>query len=76
MLGLRAAPDAKYWRHLWSVQVLLVGAAFSGIASVLGAFGGLQWAQDHPFIFCGIAAGVNVLALGARLIDQRDVPRA
>lgn len=76
MLELRPAPDAKYWRHLWSVQLLIIGAAFSGVASVIGAFGGLQFAQDHPFLFCGIAAGVNILALGARLIDQRDIPHA
>jgi hypothetical protein len=76
MFGLRAAPDAKYWRRLRSVQLMIIGAAFSGIASVLGVLGGLQLVQDHPFAFLGVAAVVNVLALGSRLIDQPSVPNA
>lgn len=74
MFGFRLAPDAKYWRHLWSVQLMAVSAAFSGVASVLGAFGGLPWVQHHPFTFCGIAAGVNIMAIVGRLVDQPGVP--
>lgn len=74
MFGLRFAPDAKYWRRLWSVRFLLVGAAFTGVASVLGVFGGQLWVQDHPFLFIEIAGIVNVLALGSRLVDQKTVP--
>ena len=72
---LRAAPDAKSWRKLWSVQILIVGAAFSGIASVFGSLGGLEIVQDHPFAFLFLAAVVNILAIAGRLIDQPNVPR-
>lgn len=68
------APDAKYWRHLWSVQLIILGAAFTGFASVLGAFGMLPWAQSHPFLFLAIAAFVNIAALAGRLVDQPNVP--
>lgn len=71
---MRFVPDAKYWRRLWSVQIMIVGAVFTGIASVLGAFGGLQIVQDHPWAFLGVAAAVNVLAIAGRLVDQPGVP--
>jgi len=74
MFGLRLAPDAKYWARLRSVQLLIFGAAFSGIASVLGVFGGLPWVQEHPYAFLAIAAVVNVGALAGRLVDQPNVP--
>jgi len=73
MFGLRLTPDAKYWRRLWSIQLMIFGAAFSGIASVLGVFGGLQIVQDHPVAFLLVAAVVNVLAISARLVDQPNV---
>jgi hypothetical protein len=71
----KAAPDAKFWWKLWSVQILIIGAVFSGIASVLGALGGLQIVQDHPIAFLLVAAVVNVLAIAGRLVDQPLVPR-
>lgn len=71
---LQAAPDAKSWRKLWSVQILIVGAAFSGVASVLGAVGGLEIVQAHPFAFLFVAAVVNVVAIAGRLVDQPSVP--
>jgi hypothetical protein len=74
MLGLHLAPDAKYWSRLWSVRFLIVGAAFSGIASGLFVFGYLPIGQAHPFAFLVINAVVNILALTSRLVDQKDVP--
>ena len=68
------AADAKYWRRLRSVQLMIFGAVFTGIASVLGVFGGLQIVQDHPVAFLLTAAVVNVLAIAGRLVDQPDVP--
>ena len=70
----RWAPDAKYWRRLRSVQLILIGAAFSGIASVLGVFGGLEIVQNHPYAFLCVAAVVNIAALAGRLVDQPGVP--
>jgi hypothetical protein len=64
------------WRaalQMYSVQLLILGAAFSGVASVLSVFGYLPWVQQHPFAFLGIAAVVNVLALAGRLVDQPKV---
>ena len=74
MFGFHLTPDAKYWRRLWSIQLMIFGAAFSGIASVLGVFGGLQIVQDHPVAFLLIAAVINVLAIVGRLADQSNVP--
>ena len=74
MLGLAWAPDAKYWARLHSVQLIILGATFSGIASVLGVFGGLPWVQELPFAVLAIAAAVNVGALAGRLVDQPIVP--
>ena len=71
---MKWAPDARYWHRLRSVQLMIFGAAFTGIASVLGVFGGLQIVQDHPVAFLLIAAVVNVLAIAGRLVDQPDVP--
>ena len=68
------APDAKYWHRLRSVQLLILGAVFSGVASVLGVFGGLQIVQDHPWAFLVIAAIVNIGALAGRLVDQPSIP--
>ena len=73
-MKLAWAPDAKYWSRLWSVRFLILGTAFTGVASVIGSFGGLLWVQNHPFAFTTIAALVNVLALCSRLVDQKDVP--
>ena len=73
-MRLSWAPDAKYWNRLWSVRFLILGTAFTGVASVIGSFGGLLWVQNHPFAFTTIAALVNVLALCSRLVDQKDVP--
>jgi hypothetical protein len=67
-------PDWKQAPKFWSVQLIVLGAVFSGIASVLGVFGGLPWVQNHPFLFLGIAAIVNVAALAGRLVDQPNVP--
>ena len=53
---------------------MILGAACSGVVSVLGVFGGALWVQDHPFAFLGVAGVLNVLALGSRLVDQKDVP--
>lgn len=76
MLGFRAAPDAKYWRRLWSVRFMIIGAAFNGVASVVWGLGYLPWMQDHMIIMMLIAAGVNVIALAARLVDQENVPNS
>ena len=56
------------------MQLIILGAAFSGVASVLGVFGGLQIVQDHPVAFLLTAAIVNVFALAGRLVDQSKVP--
>lgn len=56
------------------MQILIIGAAFSGVASVLGALGGLEVVQNHPFAFLFVAAVVNVVAIAGRLIDQPHVP--
>lgn len=66
-------PDWKKAHHFWSVQLIVLGAVFTGIASVLGAFGILPWAQAHPFAYLAIAAVVNVAALAGRLVDQPNV---
>ena len=66
-------PDWKKAHHFWSVQLIILGAAFTGFASVLGAFGILPWAQQHPFAYLGIAAVVNIAALAGRLVDQPNV---
>jgi hypothetical protein len=73
-MRLTWAPDAKYWNRLWSVRFMILGAACAGMGSVLGVFGGLLWVQNHPFAFLTIAGVLNVLALGSRLVDQKDVP--
>ena len=67
-------PDWRQAHKFWSVQLIVLGAIFTGVASVLGAFGGSLWVQDHPFAFLGIAAAVNVAALAGRLVDQPNVP--
>lgn len=74
MLGLHPAPDAKYWKRLWSVRFLIIGTAFSGVSSAFFIFGYWPAAQNHPFAFVGIGALINVLALTSRLVDQRDIP--
>ena len=66
-------PDWKQAHKFWSVQLIIFGAAFTGFASVLGAFGYLPWAQAHPYLFLGIAAFVNIAALAGRLVDQPNV---
>ena len=72
---LRAAPDARYWRHLWSVQLMVIGALFAGISSVVPmVFGGTPWVIEHPYLFCAICGGLNVGAIVGRLLDQTSVP--
>lgn len=67
-------PDWKQAPKFWSVQLIILGAAFTGIASVIGAFGGSLWVQNHPFAFLAIAAFVNIMALAGRIVDQPNVP--
>lgn len=68
------APDAKYWRHLWSVQAMIFGAFFTGASSVVPMlWGGTPWVIEHPYLFTGIVGGLNILAIAGRLVDQ-DVP--
>ena len=71
----RAAPDARYWKRLWSVQLMIIGAAFAGISSVVPMiFGGSPWVIEHPYLFCAICGGLNIGAIAGRLIDQPWIP--
>ena len=75
MFGLRLVPDAKHWRRLWSVQLMILGALFTGVSSVVPmVFGGSPWVIEHPYGFCAIMGVLNVGAIVGRLVDQPNVP--
>ena len=75
MFGFQAAPEAKYWHRLWSVQLLILGAAFTGLSSIVPMiFGANAFAVNHPYWFCIIVAGLNIGAIAGRLVDQPRIP--
>ena len=75
MFGLHLVPDAKHWRRLWSVQLMIASAFFGGASSVVPMlWGGSPFAVDHPFYFAGIMGVLNVGAIVGRLVDQPNVP--
>jgi hypothetical protein len=72
---MRWAPDARYWRRLWSVQLMIVSAFFSGVSSIVPTiWGGTPWVVEHPFVFVSVVGVLNVLAIAGRLVDQGNVP--
>lgn len=74
MPELRLVPEAKHWNRLWSIQLMIVGAAFTGLSYVVPMiFGGVPWAIEHPYWFCAIVVGFNIGGIVGRLVDQPNV---
>lgn len=68
---LRLVPDAAHWRRLWSVQLMIIGAAFAGLSSIVPmTFGGTPWVIEHPYWFTAIVMGFNIGGVAGRLVDQ------
>lgn len=75
MFGFHAAPDAKYWHRLWSIQLGAASLFFSSASNVVPMlWGGSPFAVDHPFYFTGIVGALGAAAIVGRLVDQPNVP--
>ena len=69
-MRLQWAPDAKYWRMLWSVRFALLSAVFGGLWTAIPAF---QWYMP-PVVFGALSVFFALGYVGFRLVDQQNVP--
>lgn len=59
-------------RHAWSVRLLILSSILGGLQIALTVVG-VEWIHWHPAYIVALLVALNVGAVVARIVDQRDL---